>query len=72
MRKAEALKKRILSFLFLALLHPEICQSHKPLKKSDKTDITQCSQIYFFLHLCQGALTQPPGPPWMKNKSTKT
>ena len=21
---------------------------------------------------CQGALMQPPGPPWMKNKSTKT
>ena len=21
---------------------------------------------------CRGALTQPPGPPWMKNKSTKT
>ena len=21
---------------------------------------------------CQGALMQPPGPPWMKNKTTKT
>ena len=25
-----------------------------------------------YVAICQGALMQPPGPPWMKNKTTKT
>ena len=28
--------------------------------------------LCFCFHHCQGALTQPPGPPRMKNKTTKT